>query len=166
MRKKVKGKRRTYRYYDCEWVTDVSLSDPTGATGRPPCNYLFGPHDFWGQRGGDVYYARYTHTHTDTVADRAESLIARMNRDLPKEEGWKSHWVYAEAVRILWERFYYKQETAESNLIWKTSAELRKLLVRSQDIKDDIVVQRCSRILLDRYRSPPLVGQGFEGGVG
>ena len=152
MRKKVKGKRRTYRYYDCEYVADVSLSDPTGVTGRPPCDYKFGPHDFWGKHGGDVYYARYTHTHTQTVGNRAESLLARMNKDLPKEE-WENHWAYKAAVKILWSEFYYKQETAVSNLKWKTTEELGRLLVRSQDKQDYEVVRKCSHILLERYRA-------------
>ncbi len=149
MRIKVKGERRTYRYYDCSWVACASLSDPHGANGGASCDYKLGPHDFWGSVGGSVYYARYTHTHTQTVASRAESLIARMNVHLSEEE-WKNHWVYKSAVKILWEEFYWKQDTSDHNLKWKTSKALHQCIAEATDRGDTGVIDRCNEILAKR----------------
>ena len=109
MRVKVKGQRRTYRYYSKEWVNGASLSVPDGGIDRPPCNYKFGPNDLWGEEDGKVYYARHTHTGTPDVQSRAMGLMQRMNAGLSEAE-WKGHWVYTLAQRIFWNEWARKNK--------------------------------------------------------
>ena len=102
MRIKVRGQRRTYKYYKTDFVDGASLSEPNGSNNRPPCNYKFGQEDFWGEQDGQVYYATYTRTGgPPSVQSRAMSLMKRMNEQLTEDE-WKVHWIYTLAQEIFW----------------------------------------------------------------
>lgn len=113
MRIKVRGQRRTYKYYKTSLVIGASLAMPNGSNERPPCNYKFGQEDIWIEQDGEVYYATYTRTGGPTsVSERAMSLMKRMNEQLSEEE-WKGHWVYTLAQEIFWSEWLQSKKKKE-----------------------------------------------------